>query len=436
MYTAEVLTAYHHFLTRFYLKPLYHPERNFSSSFLKHFYASSIVIKCANPMDSSGSRLIKIKPTIWNNIMFQKGIFVMSYNKNSMHPSAKKMELKIVTNLAWPAFRNVALDIHKALKPYCDSSVLDWKEAKQGGNILFIETVRRDTLKLIKQLLPGSKIVFYGTTEGRSFLDQESIRVARKIGIVAVSGFVKQMLEEVGVPVAGIVHHGLDMDATEIDQSFLQSLREKTGEKLVALTIASNDPRKGLKELLLSYKLVESEVPNSFLILHSQPARYYSKTKQRIRKRHYDFPRLMSKIGVERMWLTDRHGLMTSNEVNTLYELCQIYVLSSFCEGFGLPMLEAFRFNKPVIALDTPPFNEVIEDGQTGRLIPYKEVRWFNYLNQILFKMHIYEPDVLAEAMVSLLTNDGLRENMKIKIQERRHRWSIHTLYPRLLDYF
>jgi len=351
-------------------------------------------------------------------------------------PHSSITDLKIITNLAWPAFRNVALDIHNLLRSHCHTIVLDLREAKPGGNILFIETVRKDTLKLLRGLLPGSNIVFYGTTEGHSFLDGESIRIARKIKVVAVSDFVKQMLEEVNVPVAGVVHHGLDMDTKEVDFSFLKSVKEKLGEKPMSLTIASNDPRKGLKNLLQAYRFVEDRVINSFQVLHSEPKKYYDLEEQRYRERYYDLPDLVSRLGIERIWLTNRHGLMTSAEVNALYNLCHIYVLSSFSEGFGLPMLEAFRFNKPVIAVDAPPFNEVIKDGYTGKLIPYREVQWFNYKNQVLFKMYVYEPQELAEAMLSLLSNTNLRESMEAYIQKNKHHWSIYNLYPKLLDYF
>jgi glycosyltransferase involved in cell wall biosynthesis len=305
-----------------------------------------------------------------------------------------------------------------------------------GGDILLIETVRRDTLELAERLLPGSNIVFYGTTEGRSFLDEENKRLARDINVVAVSYFVKEMLEEVDVPVAGVVHHGLDMNASEADLSFLEALEKKFKEKLVALTIASNDPRKGLNDLLQAHKVVEERIPNSYLVLHSQPKRYYDYEEQRHRERHYDLPEIASNLGLKRIWLTNRYGLMTAEEINTLYKICHIYVLSSFTEGFGLPILEAFRLNKPVVAVDAPPFNEIVEDGLTGRLVPYKEVRWFNYKNKVLFKMHIYEPRSLTEAMVSLQSNYNLRKSMEIQIRERKNRWSIYNLYPQLLNYF
>jgi len=344
--------------------------------------------------------------------------------------------LSIVTNLGWPSFKNVALDIQKALKPYCNSIILDWKEAEPGGNILFVETVRKDTLEHLKRLLPSSKIVFYGTTEGHSILDGESIKLAKNVNMVAVSNFVKSMLEEVGISVVGVVHHGLDMDAKDVSMSFSQSVEEKIGKRLVALTVASNDPRKGLGELLKAHKIVEGKIHDSFLILHSEPKRYYDSNTQVYRERYYDLAELVSKLGIERIWLTNCYGLLTAEEVNSLYQLCHVYVLSSFAEGFGLPILEAFRFNKPVIAVDAPPFNEIIKDRRTGILIPCKGVRWFDHKNKVLFKMHMYESYSLAEAMSTLLSDNNLRKGIEDNIRKEKNRWSIHKLYPKLLQYF
>jgi len=314
--------------------------------------------------------------------------------------------------------------------------VFDWREVEPGGRILLVETIRKDTLRSIRRLLPGSNIVFYGTTEGHSLLDKESLRLAEKVKVVAVSGFVKQMLEEVNVHVAGVVHHGLDFDAKNTDPVLLSSADNRTKNRIVALTVASNDPRKGLKELLEAYKCVEGEVDNSLLVLHSQPKWYSDPRDGRLHERCCDLPSLASALGIESLWLTQRYGQMTSEEVNTLYSICHVYVSSSFSEGFGLPMLEAFRFDKPVIAVDAPPFNEVVEDGRTGRLIPFVETRWLNYKGLVLFKMHVYEADSLKEAMVNLLTDRRSREHMAAEIHERKPNWSIHALYPKLLEYF
>jgi len=357
--------------------------------------------------------------------------------KRDSRPShSKASELKIVTNTSWPAFRNVASDVQKAIRPFRTSVIIDSNKAEAGGDILFIETIRKDTLKSLRRLLPSSNIVFYGTTEGHSLLDVESLRIAKKITVVAVSGFVKQMLEEVDVAVAGVVHHGIDMDEKQVDAPFLQSLKNKTGGKPTALTIASNDPRKGLKKLLQAYSFVEKKISKSFLILHSEPKRYFDDRKQKYKEGYYDLPELVSRLRIQNIWLTSHHGHMTNEEINAFYHFCHIYVLSSFSEGFGLPVLEAFRFNKPVIAVDAPPFNEIIENGRSGILIPCEKVRWFNYKNKIRFKMHLYKSSHLAEAAINLLTDEELRKRMNSYIKARKHRWNFDRVYPELLEYF
>lgn len=48
-----------------------------------------------------------------------------------------------------------------------------------------------------------------------------------------------------------------------------------------------------------------------------------------------------------------------NSELPYLYSSSLGFVYSSFCEGFGLPILEALSFNCPVICSDIPPFREV-----------------------------------------------------------------------------
>jgi glycosyltransferase involved in cell wall biosynthesis len=145
---------------------------------------------------------------------------------------------------------------------------------------------------------------------------------------------------------------------------------------------------------------------------------------------------LARKYKVENLWLTKRYGRLSLGQLNALYKLCTIYVQPSLAEGFGLPVLEAFRFDKPVVAVDAPPFNEIIDHNETGILIPSQSIQWFNYKNRIRFKLHMYSSHDLATAILRLLTHTQLRKRLQKTIARTKHKWSIYTLYPRLLDYF
>jgi len=335
-----------------------------------------------------------------------------------------QVRIKIITKLDWPSFRNVAILVSKALKAHCNCTIHDWTKAKPGGNILFIGTVFYQTLNFLSRFIRQSSIVFYGTTEGRSFLDETSLEIASQIKVIAVSNFVKQMLEESGIRVAGVVHHGLDVNNHKVNPSFYKNLKKKLKDKNIVLTVAANDPRKGLDRLFSAYRFVEHEIPNSFLILHSKQTGHHSLVK------------IIKDLKIKRSWLTNLYGKLTPTRLNALYDICNIYVQPSYSEGFGLPILEAFRFNKPVIAVDAPPFNEIIKHNKNGILIPSSGFTWYNYKDMIRFKMHQYKVEDLASAIVNLLSDQRLISEMQMTIQSEKHYWDIRGLYPKLLRYF
>lgn len=61
-------------------------------------------------------------------------------------------------------------------------------------------------------------------------------------------------------------------------------------------------------------------------------------------------------------WVTSRTGISDA-ELQALYEQCLCVAIPSFCEGFGLPLLEAQAFGAPVIASDRSALPEVGGDG-------------------------------------------------------------------------
>jgi len=334
------------------------------------------------------------------------------------------VEIKIVTRTDWPSFNNIASTIYKVIRPICTCTIQDWKTASPGGNILLIDTVHAEALKFLDIVMSKSNVVFYGTTEGISLLDGKSLAVAKRATIVAVSNFVKQMLEEIGVPVAGVLHHAVDMKDRDVDPDFYKKWKTITEGKSVVLTVSANNVRKGLDLLLEAYKVVEQKIGNSFLIVHSQHHGYWDLEKE------------AKKRGIRRFYLTNRFGEMKQEELNTFYKICKVYVQPSFSEGFGLPIIEAFRFGKPVIAVNAPPFNEIIKHRKSGILVSPTDIRWHNFENKIIFKMFYYNAEDLANAIIECILNKALYARMRTETFRERYNWDAQKLYPTLLDYF
>lgn len=332
--------------------------------------------------------------------------------------------VKIVTKLNWPSFRNVATEVCKQLARRCSCTISDWSRARPGGKTIVIGTVDPQTLKHIECLVPKSDIVFYATTEGLSRLNRSDLVIAEQLRIVAVSKFVKEMLEQIRVPVAGVLHHGIDMSNTSVDDRFYRKLRTKYKDRKIILTVSANHSRKGLDKLLRAFRVVEKHVPDAFLILHSQ------------RRGHYDLERQAKSLGITRLWLTNKFGLSTPRQLNALYRLCTVYVQPSLSEGFGLPIVEALRFNKAAIAVDAPPFSEIIRHGKTGMLLPLRGVSWSDYEGKINFKTHEYYVQDLANAIERLVTDQSLLQDLRRKTAREKWKWDARRLYPELLTYF
>lgn len=58
------------------------------------------------------------------------------------------------------------------------------------------------------------------------------------------------------------------------------------------------------------------------------------------------------------------------NDLAAFYAGATAFVFPSTGEGFGLVVLEAMSFAKPVIAAKGPPLDEILDDGHTGILLP------------------------------------------------------------------
>ena len=57
-------------------------------------------------------------------------------------------------------------------------------------------------------------------------------------------------------------------------------------------------------------------------------------------------------------------GTVTDEELLLLYNLCALFVMPSWHEGFGLPALEAMRCGAPVIGANTASLPELIADSR------------------------------------------------------------------------
>jgi len=123
------------------------------------------------------------------------------------------------------------------------------------------------------------------------------------------------------------------------------NIEDSTDNKKYILTVASMDPRKNFKAIIDAFLLLEENVDIELYIVGGQSKNIFS---------HIDIEK-NSKIHIL--------GRVTDKELEKYYRNANMFIYMSFYEGFGIPPLEAMRFNCPVIVSDIPIFHEVYDDA-------------------------------------------------------------------------
>jgi glycosyltransferase involved in cell wall biosynthesis len=109
-------------------------------------------------------------------------------------------------------------------------------------------------------------------------------------------------------------------------------------------------------------------------------------------------------------------GYLPEADLSRFYAGAQVFLFPTLYEGFGLPPVEAMACGTPVIASDAQCMPEVL--GEAAILLPPTEAESF------------------AAAILSLLANDHLRQNLQRKGIQRAQAFRFERSVKQLLEIF
>jgi len=175
------------------------------------------------------------------------------------------------------------------------------------------------------------------------------------------------------------IKNGIDLPAfkekniTDLKDDKRKELGLESFQPIVG-TVARLHRQKGIPYLLKAAKRISQAFPRiKILIIGGGPL---DKKLERAAKR----------LGVkECVWFMGER-----KDATELLSLFDVFVLSSLWEGLPYVLMEASTLEKPVVASDVDGIREVIEDGETGILVPARS------------------PEKLAEAVIRLLHEKDL----------------------------
>jgi glycosyltransferase involved in cell wall biosynthesis len=201
------------------------------------------------------------------------------------------------------------------------------------------------------------------------------------------------------------IHNGIDLKAIHITCSDPALIKERLGidkRNFLVLNVANIKPQKGHQYLLMTVPLLLKQCPNTTFVLVGT-----AENQEFLRQ----LENLADRLGV-------RENVIFAGfrpDVVDLISACDVFILPSLWEPFGIVLLEAMAVGKPVIGTRVGGIPEVIEDGVSGYLVEPGS------------------PQQLAQKLLQLLWDESLRSQLGQKGMQRvRERFNIQEMVKKV----
>lgn len=199
-----------------------------------------------------------------------------------------------------------------------------------------------------------------------------------------------------------ILPNGVDIEHFSPDVSPIEKFRDG---KLNILFVSRLEKRKGLNYLLEAFKQVKREIPNSRLIIVGPGTRLRGRYEREVKR-----------SGLKDVVFT---GLIAYEELPRYYKTADVFCApATGQESFGIILLEAMAAGKPVVASNIEGYASVLAHNVEGLLVPPAD------------------KEMLARALLSLLTDESLRREMGARGRVKALEYSWEGIAQNVLKYY
>lgn len=209
-----------------------------------------------------------------------------------------------------------------------------------------------------------------------------------------------------GIDEAKILELGVGVNPEDFKDGNGKRVRDRYGicRSPLVLFVGRKEKDKGIVTVIEAMELVWKMMPDAKLILAGACTRAFEK-------------RLMAEFAEKRHQSVISLDVLTDEDKRDFYDACDLFVMPSKVESFGIVYLEAWMAGRPVIGADIGSSRSVIADGEDGYLVAFGDA------------------DALAKRIVYLLENPQVRHEMGRHGREKvlkRYTWDY--IVDRLLD--
>jgi phosphatidylinositol alpha-mannosyltransferase len=197
-----------------------------------------------------------------------------------------------------------------------------------------------------------------------------------------------------------IIPNGVDVEHFAQDVPPIDDFRDG---KINILFVSRLEKRKGVNYLIKAYKRAKREIPDLRLIIVGSHTRWSKKYEMQIRW-----------SGLPDVIFT---GRVSYDELPRYYKTADIVCCpATGRESFGIILLEAMAAGKPIIASNIKGYADVLTHGSEGLLVPPRDKKR------------------LAQALVSLITNKALRQEMGARGRSKASGYGWESIARRVLE--
>ena len=190
-------------------------------------------------------------------------------------------------------------------------------------------------------------------------------------------------------------------------------LENQQVEKLRVGYAGQWEPDKGIYHLLEAWRSVKSAVPQAELCLAGGEKLWKNVAETR---GSVDCSAKVRQMEREGMLTTV--GTVPRNQMPGFWNSLSVAVVPSFHEAFGLIAVEAMACGIPIVATAVGGLKEIVKDRETGLLVPPGDAA------------------ALAQALVTLLTDEPLRRRLGQGALRRAEMFSLERRSSALLQFF
>ena len=200
-----------------------------------------------------------------------------------------------------------------------------------------------------------------------------------------------------------IIHNGIDVEHFSPDVS---PIEEFCDGKLNILFLGRLEFRKGVNYLLKAYLQIKPEIPESRLIIAGPGTRLRKRYERWVRRHNLEDDVIFT-------------GFVSYSDLPRYYKTADVFCAPATSrESFGIVLVEAMALGKPVVATNIEGYASVVTHGEEGLLVPPCDA------------------PRLAQALLSLMNNEALRQQMEAKGKLRAREYSWEHVGQRVFDYY